>query len=489
MVSTGREREAAGDAAVGGPANDWMSLIIQSTGAATYEFEAGAKARSWSPELYAIVGFPASVNVDRDTFLQIVHDEDRDNVLRAGRSALYSTASAQPKGYDIEYRIVRGDGAVRWVRDTCRVVPRGPELPARIMGIVQDIDARKRFEEAHRNSEERFSSLLLMAADWYWEQDENLRFVSFSDSVLNLAGSSAGSHIGKTRWELPTIGVSEEQWASHRADLDARNPFRNFEFQRINEVGKAVWVSVSGDPIFDANGRFRGYRGTGRNITEQKTWDETQRLLVSELNHRVKNTLATVQAIATNTLSRTRDPGKFVESFSGRIQSLASAHTLLTRASWQGADLKDLILEQIAIPSSGLDGRVTVSGPSVHLEPQIALPVALVIHELSTNARRHGSLSGPQGQVEIRWEVWDNQSLPELDLSWRETGGPAVQPPTSRSFGSVLIERSLTFALGGKANLIFPPEGLTFTVTLPLVSQPGVDPGPSDARTGREAIS
>ncbi len=470
MVATGAQPGKPNDSlsAPQPEGSEWVSLIIRATGAATYEFDAGSKSRIWSPELYDIAGLPQTINVDGDMFLQLVHDDDRGDVVQA---AQHATNPEDPQAYDLEYRIVRADGAVRWVRDVSRIAPGQPGQPPRIIGVVRDIDAQKRAEQAQRVSQERFSSVLLMSADWYWEQDENLRFTDFSESVRNLAGSSARSHLGKTRWELPTIGVSEEQWSEHRAALERREPFRNFEFRRVNEDGQNIWVSVSGDPIFDTAGRFRGYRGTGRNITEQKTWDDTQRLLVSELNHRVKNTLATVQAIASNTLSRTRDPASFVETFSGRIQSLATAHTLLTRASWQGADLQELIAEQLALRDTPLDNRISISGPRVHLEPQIALPMALVIHELSTNARRHGSLSGPQGHVTINWDVTDDHGAQNLTLSWRETGGPAVQLPKSRSFGSVLIERSLTFALGGKAKLDFEPQGLAFTVSLPLVSQ------------------
>lgn len=451
---------------------EWLNLVVHATGTGMYEFQAGAQDRVWSPQLYAITGLPANAEVNGDAFLKLVHEDDRGLILQAGRHILESPG---PHDFDIEYRIVRPDGGIRWVRDIGRAVSNGRGVPARVMGIVQDIDTRKRAEEAWRESEQRFSSILLMSADWYWEQDENLRFVGFSDSVLSLAGSSAESHIGKTRWELPAVGVSDEEWAVHRAQLERREPFRNFEFRRTNESGKTVWLSVSGDPIFDAAGRFKGYRGTGRNITEQKAWDETQRLLVNELNHRVKNTLATVQAIAANTLSRTRDPAHFVETFAGRIQSLACAHTLLTKASWQGADLKALILEQLALRGFVPDGRVAVSGPNVHLDPQVALPMALVIHELSTNACKHGSLSGPKGRVVIKWELVGNGEPFKLQLEWRETDGPMVQPPVSRNFGSVLIERSLSFALGGESKLSFEPEGLTFSLLLPLVSH--VDAG------------
>jgi diguanylate cyclase (GGDEF)-like protein/PAS domain S-box-containing protein len=136
-------------------------------------------------------------------------------------------------------------------------------------GASRDITERKRTEERLRDGEARFRSLSELSSDWYWEQDENFRFVAFSDSVEK-HGSSRESHIGKTRWELPFLGVSEQQWAEHRATLEAHQPFRDFEYQRVTERGDTIWMSSSGMPIFDAQGRFKGYRGIGRNITERK---------------------------------------------------------------------------------------------------------------------------------------------------------------------------------------------------------------------------
>jgi len=136
---------------------------------------------------------------------------------------------------------------------------------------------RARMEQELRESEARFRSLVSLSSDWFWEQDEEFRYTEFSSSVAELAGSSVESHIGKTRWELPAIGVSEEQWAEHRAALERHEPFRDFEYRRINERGEVIWMTVSGDPVLDATGRFTGYRGTGRNITFRRRAEETRR--------------------------------------------------------------------------------------------------------------------------------------------------------------------------------------------------------------------
>ena len=136
---------------------------------------------------------------------------------------------------------------------------------------------RARMDQDLRESEARFRSLVSLSSDWFWEQDENFRYTEFSSSVVDLAGSSVASHIGKTRWELPAVGVSEEQWAEHRAALERHEPFRDFEYRRINERGEVIWMTVSGDPVHDAAGRFAGYRGTGRNITFRRRAEEMRR--------------------------------------------------------------------------------------------------------------------------------------------------------------------------------------------------------------------
>jgi PAS domain S-box-containing protein len=138
------------------------------------------------------------------------------------------------------------------------------------LALVRQLRRRETAEKARRESEARFHSLTELSSDWYWEQDAQFRFVEFSPSVAGRSGSSVESHIGKTRWELPAVGVSEARWAEHRAMLEAHQPFRDFEYRRITGRGDTIWMSASGVPIFDDQGRFKGYRGIGREITERK---------------------------------------------------------------------------------------------------------------------------------------------------------------------------------------------------------------------------
>lgn len=218
-------------------------------------------------------------------------------------------------------------------------------------------------------------------------------------------------------------------------------------------------------PMRGADGVIWGVFVEGSDVTERVLGDRRQKLLVDELNHRVKNTLSTVQAIASQTSRGHTDPADFREAFEARLLALSATHDLLTATSWEGADLRDVLLVELRPYENG---RYRLEGPAVALTPSRALALGLVFHELATNAVKYGALAGEAGCVQVTWRVDETGDAPALDLVWRECGGPEVRTPQRRGFGSRLIERSLAGALAGKAELDFAPEGLTCRITLPL---------------------
>jgi PAS domain S-box-containing protein len=203
-----------------------------------------------------------------------------------------------------------------------------------------------------------------------------------------------------------------------------------------------------------------------RDISERKAAMETEHLLIGELDHRVKNTLAMVQAIANQTARAITDPVEFAKSFNGRIRAMAVAHTLLTRASWSGADLGDLIREQLTLGPA--DPRIHCRGENISLPPQFALHFGLVMHELGANARKYGALSLPDGRLDLEWRVETIEDAPWIHFDWIESGGPSVTPPAKKNFGTRLIESSLTHSLHGTVELVFEPSGLHCKIRLPL---------------------
>lgn len=237
-------------------------------------------------------------------------------------------------------------------------------------------------------------------------------------------------------------------------------------FQRSD--GEWLWIHASCAPRFGPDGEVQGFVGMAVDVTESRRAEAELRdserhlrLMVDELNHRVKNTLAIVQGLAQQSF---RGGGVSIDvrsSFEGRLAALASAHDLLTRKNWEGAELGDLV---VAVVTAQCGDRVAVDGPAVQLPPKLAVTLALAIHELCTNAVKYGALSVAGGRVAV---AWTNQG-DRLSLRWEENGGPAVVPPRRRGFGTRMIERALAAESGGNARLEFRPEGLVCEMEVDL---------------------
>jgi PAS domain S-box-containing protein len=234
--------------------------------------------------------------------------------------------------------------------------------------------------------------------------------------------------------------------------------------RRLRKDGSPVEVILCLAPLHNRDGAITGYAAITHDITERKAQEKTRQLLVDELNHRVKNTLAMVQSIARLTLRQTKSPEDFAASFTGRIQALAGAHDVLTASSWHGADVASLVRDQLIMGDTG-EGRFSYRGPSLKLDPQTAVGLSLVLHELGTNANKYGALSVANGNVDLSWEIAEGGTL--LTLRWEERGGPTVSEPTRRGFGTFIIEQSLS-GLDGGAHIQFDPAGLVCDMWLPI---------------------
>jgi len=221
-------------------------------------------------------------------------------------------------------------------------------------------------------------------------------------------------------------------------------------------------------PTIGVDGRVSGIFIEGSDVTDRVRAAEYQQLLLNELNHRVKNTLATVQSIVSQTLRNAPTPPEARALIEQRMIALSRAHDVLTQEKWEGAEIHAIVAQVLAPFREPGHDRLHVRGPALRLSPRMALDLAMALHELATNAAKYGALSNPTGAVRLSWRVDRMGPQSRIRLRWSEAGGPSVEPPSRRGFGLRLIERSLARDLGGEARFEFAPTGVICTIDAPV---------------------
>ena len=251
-------------------------------------------------------------------------------------------------------------------------------------------------------------------------------------------------------------------WSRVAAALDPEGDGRYDVEYRVKQLdGSWRWLSAWGLVEFEGEGADRkpvAIAGASRDLTERKEAEQQQRLLLNELSHRVKNTLATIQAISMQTLKSASDLPSAQQTLDQRIVAMARAHDLLTSRSWTAADMREVVERALGAFSPK---QIQISGGEVDLSPRQALALTLALHELATNATKYGALSTDEGRVDVQWQTADGR----LQFEWQESGGPLVIPPSRKGFGSRLLERLLVRDLGGEILLSYDREGLRFTIS------------------------
>ncbi|HLL39589.1 MAG TPA: HWE histidine kinase domain-containing protein [Rubrobacteraceae bacterium] len=236
---------------------------------------------------------------------------------------------------------------------------------------------------------------------------------------------------------------------------------------RFTARHEELLIGVAGQAAIGID-NARLYDAAQREIAERREAEKHRELLINELNHRVKNTLATVQSIAAQSLRTSAVEAEVRSRIDARLIALSDAHNLLTEHNWEGATLNRVVEMALRPHRSDRYERFEVHGPEIHLSPKTALAIAMGLHELATNAIKYGALSNEAGQVRLRWEVDPPQGEQRLHMVWSETGGPPVTLPSRKGFGTRLIERGLAAELGGSVQLAYPTSGVVCTIDTPL---------------------
>jgi PAS domain S-box-containing protein len=447
-----------------------LQLCLSAAQHGSWRYDPTRRVYSWDAHAKEIVG-AAENDTPLEGFMTWVHPDDAKRVWAAYNAAL---DPSEPKRSATEYRIRRADGEVRWVRTWGHTYfdleDTGRERRATsVVGTVADITERKHHEELLQ----RQADLLNQSHDAILTMQTDARaIVYWNRGAERLYGYTAAEAEGRrthellrTRAPIPiqdidTQVVREGSWYGELTHTTRRG-------RDIVVESHIVRVSYNGDTFaLEMN----------RDITERKRAEERLRLLMREMNHRAKNMLSVVDAIAHQTASR--NPDDFIERFSERIQALSANQELLVRDEWKGIEIRNLVRTQLAHFADLIGSRIAVRGPMLRLKAVGAQAIGLALHELATNAGKYGALSTEAGRVDIRWGTEGET----FTMSWTERGGPPVSPPQRRGFGTVVMREMAERSADGKVDLDYAPTGVTWRLTCPAAN--ALEPGEREQISG-----
>lgn len=297
-----------------------------------------------------------------------------------------------------------------------------------------------------------------------------------NESFLALTGYERDEVLGHSFNFLMAQGTDPKALALVEAAFDASDDHSS-EVRYRRKDGSEFWAALFISPVRDESGDVVQHFASFIDLTRHKEEQAQSRMLIDELNHRVKNTLSTVQSIVSQALRHASDPEEIRESIESRLFALSRSHDLLTRENWESAGLRDIVnaaMEPFGV-ANGRSERFNVTGEDVRFPPKAALALGIAFHELATNAAKYGAFSGETGCVRIAWTIEPSPEGSRLILTWREENGPHVTPPSRKGFGSRVIERGLALELGGATQLDYQPDGVVCTIDIP--APPGAGNG------------
>jgi PAS domain S-box-containing protein len=426
----------------------------------------------FNPRVFEYAG-AAPGELEGEGWTAALHPDDRPEALRRWTASI---ASGRP--FEAEFRVRRADGAWRRHVSRAELIRDEAGRPLRWIGTNTDIENQTRIEQELRDSELRLRLSQAAAGIASLEVDVPTGRVFGSDTLWSLWGLPPAESVPAST--LEELVVAEDRGIrSSEATRREGSAAPSVEYRiRRADTGALRWIARDVEFVRDAAGRAVKMFGVMRDVTDAKEAEARQQLLTHELEHRIKNILATVSAIASQTL-RDTDLESARAALNQRLQALAGAHDVLNRTRWTSASLPAVIAAAIEpFPAD----RIEAGGPDFVIGPRRALALALAVNELGTNALKYGALSADGGKVTIGWALERGDGAPMLVWRWSERGGPAVTPPARRGFGRFLLERVLAADFGGTVGIDFRPDGVRCVLAAPWAPVEARPEAPVEAR-------
>jgi len=448
-----------------------LRLAQLKTGVGIWDWDVRTGKLTWSSQLEAIFGVRQGTVKGYSDFRDQVHPDDIEAV-EAKRDA----AVRRRKAFNLEFRVIRPDGQVRWILASGGALyDEATGEPTRVLGNNVDITERKLAELslADRNRQLELAGKAGLVGMFAIDIDaagedfaSNRMQVSpgFS-TIYGLPEETAEISVGDWRSQVHPDDLPQFLERRHQDFAQLRSE-HHAEFRIVRPCGTVRWIETRSYVEYDQAGHAKRMVGVNIDFTERKRAEDARTILNAELDHRVKNALATVSAVVSHTRERNRSVNDFIAALEGRLRSMASAHELLSARQWQGVSLTELIQRELTPYSTR--NNTEIDGPGILLKPEAGQALAMVLHELVTNAAKYGALSTKEGRVSIRWDRHLNgQPRSCLVLEWQEIGGPPIVAPVASSYGASTIRDLIPYELDGTVDLVFPPEGARCRLELP----------------------
>jgi PAS domain S-box-containing protein len=456
-----------------------LEVTLDGVDAVPWRYHTADLQLTWSPRIARLLKLESgSIFPSLDEFLAHVHPDHRQlivDVREAERKALAGTK------FSVEVKLQRADGSWGWME---RRSISGSEDPMgrTIYGVDLDISCRKKIEEelaaavhSLTRERERLNVALLVGQLGVYEWRIGEESVWWSPETYTLYGVDPGSFT-PTIQSFSTLvhpADREELWRKSQQAI-AQGAVFEHEYRIIRPDGEVRWIINRSHVGLSEWGQAERITGVAADITDRMRREEQIQLLMREVNHRSKNLLSVVQAVAFQTASAS-EPEDFTRKFSDRLQGIAASHDLLVNNGWRGIPLGELVLSQLAHLRDIVGNRIRITGPPVQLTPHSAQTLGMALHELTTNAVKYGALSAESGSVAIGWTFRQEGEAKLFSLKWREENGPPVTPPQERGFGTTVLTRVVEDAFAGKVALDYAASGVSWTLEASL-DRVGEDP-------------